>query len=209
MLPRLPEPDEIAVRIGGRWRMFRREDPGRRTAHAVFPGAFNPLHQGHCRMAEIAGEILGAAVEFELSICNVDKVPLDREEVVRRAGQFPTEAVVWVTRAATFVEKARWFPGCVFVVGADTIRRIADSRYYANHPALRDEAIESIVRQGCRFLVFGRLLDGRFQTLADLAIPARLRDLCDEVPADRFRLDISSTELRRLAGTRDQSRTKG
>ncbi|MBN1393494.1 MAG: CinA family protein, partial [Pirellulales bacterium] len=41
----------------------------------VFPGAFNPLHSGHRRMFQIAGERLGRHGILELSIINVDKPP--------------------------------------------------------------------------------------------------------------------------------------
>ena len=53
---------------------------------AIFPGAFNPLHQGHLRMSEIAAKRLGVPVEFELSIENVDKPPLDYTEMQAAPG---------------------------------------------------------------------------------------------------------------------------
>lgn len=101
-----------------------------------------------------------------------------------------------LTRAATFVEKARLAPGCTFVVGVDTLERIGDPRYYDCDAARRDEAIEQIAAQGCRFLVFGRSVGDRFQTSADAKVPAALRALCDDVPESDFRVDVSSTELR-------------
>src|SRR5437763_52476 len=53
----------------------------------VFPGAFNPLHEGHRQMAKVAARRLGAAVAFELSITNVDKPPLDFIEMQQRTNQ--------------------------------------------------------------------------------------------------------------------------
>ncbi|MGQ9821351.1 MAG: hypothetical protein ACUVQK_05775 [Thermogutta sp.] len=164
---------------------------------AIFPGAFHPLHAGHQKMAEIAERILGVPVEFEISILNVDKPPLDYAELRRRASQFSVEEGVWLTRAPSFEEKSRRFPGAVFVVGADTIRRIADPRYYGQDTAARDAAIARIVDRGCRFLVFARCLEGRCVELDDLDLPPALRAICQGVPGGQFREDIASSDLRR------------
>jgi hypothetical protein len=169
---------------------------------AVFPGAFNPLHPGHLRMAEIAAARLAVPVNFELSIENVDKPPLDYTEMEQRAAQFTEQRLpLWFTRAPTFEEKSRLFPGATFIVGADTLVRIGEPRYYGNDSAAMEAAVQQIAERGCRFLVFGRLVDGKFQSLADLPLPESLRKLCDEVPPTLFREDISSTELRKPAET--------
>jgi hypothetical protein len=84
----------------------------------------------------------------------------------------------------------------VFVVGADTVLRIAVAKYYPT-TAARDAAIEEIQQLGCRFLVFGRVVHGHFQSLADLDLPPRLAALCEPVPEAAFRADVSSTEIRR------------
>ena len=167
-----------------------------RPAVVIFPGAFNPLHVGHRRMAEIARETLGLPVEFEISILNVDKPPLDYYEIERRTGQFDPDQAVWLTRSATFEGKSELFPGATFVVGSDTLGRIAESRYYSNDPAARRAAMERIVNGGCRFLVFGRDTGSGFIALADLDLPEPLASACREVPATRFRQDVSSTECR-------------
>lgn len=163
--------------------------------HILFPGAFNPLHGAHQRMAETAAERCGGPVTFELSIANVDKPSLDYIEIADRLAQFPVERVL-LTRAATFVEKAALSPGCVFVVGIDTLVRIGDPVYYHDDPAQRDAAIAEIARLGCRFVVFGRAMNRKFRALSDFNIPPALRQLCDEVPESDFREDVSSTELR-------------
>ena len=188
--------NELVVRNGGVWSRYGSGDADRPLPQAVFPGAFNPLHMGHQEIAQIGVEMLAVPIHFELSITNVDKQPLDRDEVVRRVEQFAAAETVWITRAPTFVEKSRLFPGTVFLTGADTIARIADARYYDNCDASRDRAIDEITRQGCRFLVLGRQVDGRFCTLSDIELPPSLSHLCTEVPEERFRVDVSSTELR-------------
>src|SRR4029453_17081115 len=95
---------------------------------AVLPGSFNPLHAGHLALAHVAGQILSAPVVFELSVTNVDKPSLRVAEVRRRLRQFEWRYVVELTRAPTFGEKARLFPGATFVVGSDTAERIAQPR---------------------------------------------------------------------------------
>jgi nicotinamide mononucleotide (NMN) deamidase PncC len=164
---------------------------------AIFPGAFNPLHVGHRRMAQIAREILKRPVAMELSIVNVDKPPLDYWEMERRIGQFPPEQLLYLTRAATFEEKARLFPGTTFLVGADTLHRLAQPSYYAGSREAWLVALQQIAARGCRFLVFGRNLGTGFVRLGDLDLPEPLRALCREVPPYVFREDVSSTSLRK------------
>ncbi|HVU88807.1 MAG TPA: hypothetical protein VHD36_15905 [Pirellulales bacterium] len=168
----------------------------------VFPGAFHPLHAAHRTMAEVAAARLNAPVDWEISIANVDKPPLDFHEMRLRSAQFASTEPglppmrLWFTRAPTFVEKAAIFPGATFVVGVDTVERIAQARYYGDDPQACQAALEAIAAAGCRFLVFGRKAEKCFDTLADLRLPPALRAICDEVSEADFRHDLSSTELR-------------
>jgi nicotinamide mononucleotide (NMN) deamidase PncC len=167
---------------------------------AVFPGAFNPVHKGHLRMAELAAERLGQPVALELSLTNVDKPPLDFWEINQRLNsleQTGQQYTVLLTAAPTFREKCRLFPGCTFVVGIDTLVRIGDPRYYGGSRGERDDAIRDIAAAGCRLLVFGRRMADSFVTLAESELPVELRALCSEVPAADFREDVSSSDLRR------------
>jgi nicotinic acid mononucleotide adenylyltransferase len=164
----------------------------------IFPGSFAPLHDGHKEMAALAVARIGKSVHYEIAVRNVDKPPLDFVEIDQRVKQFPDPARVLLTTAPTFAEKARLFPRATFVVGADTIRRIGEPRYYNNQIAVMVRAIEAIAVAGCRFLVFGRVnSSGTFATVDRLQLPAALAALCDEVPESDYRRDLSSTELRR------------
>jgi hypothetical protein len=172
----------------------------RGAPRGVFPGSFHPLHDGHRRMAAIAAERIGGRVDFELSIENVEKAPLDFEEMRERSFQFDGATRVWFTRAPLMVEKARLFPGTTIVCGLDTLLRVADPRFAGNSPENRDQEVAEITACDCRFLVFGRATGGTFQTLDDVEIPQALRRICDAVPESVFRADVSSTELRSRAG---------
>lgn len=173
----------------------RRMHVARRQFGALLPGAFNPLHDGHRAMREDASRRLGVAVGYELCIANVDKPPLDYVALRDRLRQFaPTDVVV--TNTPTFVAKAHAMGGATFVVGVDTINRIALPRYYGGERS-RDEAFAELRALGCRFLVYGRVAAGAFKTLADLHLPPDLAALCAGVSEAEFRYDLSSTQLRR------------
>jgi hypothetical protein len=170
----------------------------------LFPGSFNPLHQGHTSLAELATRRLGLPVAFELSIANPDKPELDREEIRRRLEQFRGRAAVYVSRASYFARKAQLFPGTVFVVGADTAARVVHPRYYGDNPAAMDQSLAVIRSHGCRFFVGGRIdCDGRFIEMGGVAVPDSHRDLFQGVPEEEFRVDVSSTELRNRKSTTD------
>ena len=173
---------------------------GKRSSGAegplLFPGAFNPLHEGHREIASIAAAKAGRTVEYEIAIQNVDKPPLDYVELQERLGQFAPSQPVWLTRLPTFLAKARAFPGATFAVGVDTVARIADPRYYGGDTTACEAAMLELSELGSRFLVFGRLSGESFRTLSDLQLPQTLHQLCAEVPAAEFRADISSTDLR-------------
>ena len=100
-----------------------------------------------------------------------------------------------MTRAPTFVEKARLFPGCWFVVGQDTAERVVQERFYAGREAML-EALETLRDLGNRFLVAGRLHDGVFVGLHQVPVPDGFEDLFQALEEEDFRKDVSSTAIR-------------
>jgi hypothetical protein len=163
----------------------------------LFPGSFNPMHEGHVLLARVAEELRQQPLAIEISVTNVDKPPLAGGTVRRRLAQFAWKSPVELTRAPTFVEKARLFPGATFVVGVDTAERLFGPRYYGDDEARMHDALEEIANSGGSFLVAVRVdAAGRVRALSDIPVPRRYADLFTEIPEHRFRVDTSSSELR-------------
>jgi hypothetical protein len=162
----------------------------------LFPGSFNPLHEGHVMLARAAEEHRQQPLAFEISVINVDKPPLAGETVRHRLAQFAWKSPVVLTRAPTFLHKARLFPRTTFVIGADTAERLIAPRYYGDEDRMH-VALEEIGKSGASFLVAVRIdAAGRVRSLNDIPIPWRYADLFTEIPEHRFRLDTSSSEIR-------------
>ena len=175
----------------------------------VLSGAFNPLHRGHEGMLTAATGITGSAGAFELSIVNVEKPELPEDEVRERISQFAGCYMALISRAPTFLEKSRIMPGASFVIGYDTAVRLFDDRYYPAYQQDTDPentgsatlaAMSEIRRNDCGFIVAGRVTEDGFKTVQDLVIPDGYRAMLRGIPAEVFREDISSTQIRRTSG---------
>ena len=166
---------------------------------AVLPGSFDPLHVGHTRLKAIAEDILGQSVVYELSITNVEKSILAADDVRRRLGQFADSSIV-ITEAPRFVDKAKLFPGCCFVVGYDTAERIVSPAFYGRSESEMLTALGEIRWSGNRFLVGGRLSaktqTRQFACAGDLQVPTQFQDMFEFIPEATFREDVSSTQIR-------------
>ena len=175
----------------------------------LFPVSFNPLHEGHVLLARVAEELRQQPLAFEISVTNVDKPPLAGETVKHRIAQFAWKSPVELTRAPTFVEKSRLFSRTTFVIGADTAERLVAPKYYGDDEVQMHVALEEIASSGGSFLVAVRIdAAGRVRALNDIPVPPRYADLFSEIPEHRFRLDISSSEIR-ARGDPDLGRAAG
>ena len=168
-------------------------------SQAIFPGSFNPIHAAHRQMLEIAQHRLGNRVALEIAVQAVDKPRIDYIDLEDRLemidAMIPGQAV-WLTQTKMFEEKADLFRGTMFVVGADTLRRFADPRFYGGNIHAVHDVLRMIAYNNCRFLVFARQSENGLETMQTLEIPDMLRSLCDEVSAEEFAVNLSSSGIR-------------
>ncbi|VAW34340.1 hypothetical protein MNBD_CHLOROFLEXI01-2509 [hydrothermal vent metagenome] len=164
---------------------------------ALLSGSFNPLHDGHLELLQVSSRLLNHPVAFECAAKNVDKPAISPEAMLQRIAQFAGRWPIYVTNAATYLEKARLFPNTVFVIGFDTAERILHPRYYQNSQTGLHKALAEIEAQGCSFMVAGRQDKlGVFRSSEQLNVAEPFRPLFQTIPANAFRKDVSSTELR-------------
>lgn len=156
----------------------------------LYPGSFNPFHQGHKGLLKAAETISHRKGLLELSVKNVDKPAMAVEEVERRLAGISQPLVL--SCAPTFIEKAYFFPGSWFAMGYDTAIRLLDPKYHPNVPSM----LQKFRALDIKFVVAGRLHCGIFQSLDNVDIPKGFEDLFIPIPEELFRADISSTEIR-------------
>jgi nicotinic acid mononucleotide adenylyltransferase len=162
---------------------------------ALLAGSFNPLHQGHQKLAQTVEDLIKEPVIFELSIANVDKPWLDQATVIKRISQFINYKSLIISKSATFMEKTNLFGGCNYILGYDTALRVLSPKYYKDEQTM-NECLNNIVKVGGKFLVAARSQNNELKTLKDLSLPKELAPYFIEIPINLFRMDISSTTLR-------------
>ena len=160
----------------------------------IFPGSFNPLHEGHIAIRDYAEKFFEKDVFFEICIQNADKPQLSYESVDAAVKQF-TDSCWIITKAGKFSEKSKLFPNTTFILGIDTLMRIFDEKFYSHKDQMLEE-LDTFNINNNNFLIFGRESNGKFKSLENLDVPEHIKDRFSQVSEKDFRYDISSSSLR-------------
>ena len=164
----------------------------------IFPGAFDPPHEGHEGIANaVANMGLGEPV-FTICTDAPNKPALSLQEMLTRAQKLRHRQVLFTRGDPLYVDKARSVPGRPLVIGADALLRMLDPRWGADPK----EVFQEFQRLNTTLLVFGREINGTFVSA---------REAIDKVPADYLGIRSmgvrSEAVLRPIEGRWDVSST--
>jgi hypothetical protein len=136
-------------------------------------------------------------VSFEICIQNADKPPLSYHEINRTLQQFKNRHHWIITKQGRFSEKSAMFPNSVFIIGADTLLRILNEKFYLNYKDMMNQ-LDLFNHHNINFLVFGRNVNNKFFTLSNITLPNHISSRFTGFDENIFRNDISSTIIRKL-----------
>ena len=160
----------------------------------ILSGSFNPLHEGHVELLKASSKEFKKNPLFEISIKNVDKSEINFNDLMDRINQFRSLGKLVVTNSEKFEEKSKIFKESIFVIGYDTALRLVDNKYYNDDFR---KSLKIIEKNNCSFLVSGRFINKKYKKPININFEG-YDYLFNILSEEKFRIDISSTELRRL-----------
>ena len=160
----------------------------------ILSGSFNPLHEGHIELLKASSKEFKKNPLYEISIKNVDKSKINFNDLINRINQFKSLGKLVVTNSAKFEEKSNIFKKSIFVIGYGTALRLVDDKYYDDDFR---KSLKIIEKNNCSFLVSGRFINKKYKKPNNINFE-EYDYLFNILSEEKFRIDISSTELRRL-----------
>lgn len=120
---------------------------------AIFPGAFNPVHDGHRAMAHLMRNTYDLEPIFNICIKPPHKAGMTAVQILDRVAMFSAEDKVpniLFDECPLFVDKMKATPMTNWVVGADTLDRLLDPVW---GPSV-DEIVQTMFDTGSKIYVF-------------------------------------------------------
>lgn len=167
----------------------------------VYPGSFNPLHQGHLAIFESIHDDAHSWSCFEISIYPFGKPEISFDDLLERLEQFNGVGPVVVTSSARFLDKAgilrfankKEYSGMAmpyvvtFHLGVDTAERL-----------LKDVGVTGVQGIYAKFVVYDRKVGDTVRTLDDLGV--KTSNVRRGELKDREHMALSSTKIRESVG---------
>lgn len=133
--------------------------------YAIYPGAFNPPHEGHFGVAEAVRQDYFRETVFEITARPPHKDPLTVQQCLQRAKLLRCNNRIFTVANPYYIDKARANPGVPLILGADAMVRMLDPKWGLDTKAMLQEFYEL----GTDLYIAGREVNGKWMTMADIS----------------------------------------
>jgi len=153
---------------------------------ALYPGAFNPPHQGHLAIAESVNAI------HWIEATTPHKPPLALAEMVQRAKMLHRRDRLFTSGMPLYLDKSNAFPRRAIVIGADAFLRMLDPKWGPDPMDL----LRKLADNDTTLKIVGREVNGRWVSAEEAIAAVPESGVIYNLEPLEGRWDISSSQLR-------------
>ncbi len=136
--------------------------------YILFPGSFNPAHEGHFFMAKEVEKITGMKVVFNITRHHPDKGDLTDEEISKRFQPILDQGfcVLKTEQGNLYIDKSNQFSNYKMIVGLDALRSMFDPKYGIEQEVL----LKTFIKNNTQLIIFDRNDNNAYSFIDDLLI---------------------------------------